>query len=77
MRRKTTVWIFQAKIEQTWTWLRKGNLKRETESFLIVAQNEGPIILERKSIIRNRKASGGYEEEEMKRLIKLLAKAAL
>ena len=22
-----------------WTWLRKGNLKRETESLLIVAQN--------------------------------------
>ena len=25
--------------ERTWTWLRKGNLKRETESFLITAQN--------------------------------------
>ena len=24
---------------ETWTWLRKGNLKRESESFLITAQN--------------------------------------
>ena len=26
-------------LEKTWTWLRKGNLKRETESILIAAQN--------------------------------------
>ena len=25
--------------EKTWTWLRKGNLKRETEALLIAAQN--------------------------------------
>ena len=25
---------------KTWTWLRKGNLKRETESLLIAAQND-------------------------------------
>ena len=25
--------------EKTWTWLRKGNLKRETESLLTTAQN--------------------------------------
>ena len=25
--------------EKTWTWIRKGNLKRETESLLIAAQN--------------------------------------
>ena len=24
---------------KTWTWLRKGNFKRETESLLIAAQN--------------------------------------
>ena len=31
----------QAKIspEKIWTWVRKGKLKRETESFLIAAQN--------------------------------------
>ena len=41
--RKTTVWIFQVtkeiSYEKTWTWLRKGNLKRKTESLLIAAQN--------------------------------------
>ena len=26
--------------EKTWTWLRKGNLKIEAESFLIAAQND-------------------------------------
>ena len=40
--RKTTVWRFQAtnKIlqEKTWTWLRKGNLKREN-SLQIAAKN--------------------------------------
>ena len=25
--------------EETWTWLRKGNFKRETESLLMAAQN--------------------------------------
>ena len=25
--------------EETWTWLRKGNLKRKTESLLVAAQN--------------------------------------
>ena len=38
-----TLWPFKRLInsishEKTWTWLRKGNLKRETESLLIVAQ---------------------------------------
>ena len=26
--------------DNTWTWLRKGNFKRETKSLLIVAQNK-------------------------------------
>ena len=26
--------------EKTWTWLRKGNFMKETESFLIAAQNK-------------------------------------
>ena len=44
MRRKATEWIFQATnkrniTREPWTWLRKRNLKRETESFLITAQN--------------------------------------
>ena len=25
--------------DKTWTWLRKGNIERETESLLITAQN--------------------------------------
>ena len=31
--------IINIPLEKTWTWLRKGNLKRETESPLIAAQN--------------------------------------
>ena len=39
-------------LKKTWTWLRKGNLKRETESLLTVAQKTQliPIILKRKLI---------------------------
>ena len=39
---KPTVWKFQTNEishEKTLTWLRKGNLKRETESLLIAAPN--------------------------------------
>ena len=32
-------WLINISHEKTWTWLRKGNFKRETESFLIAAQN--------------------------------------
>ena len=48
MGRKTTLWInFKGLIsnisdKKIWVWLRKGNLKRETESLLIAAQ-ENPI----------------------------------
>ena len=28
-------------LKKTWTWLRKGNFKRETESLLIAARNNG------------------------------------
>ena len=31
--------ISNISLEKTWTWLIKGNLKRETESLLIAAQN--------------------------------------
>ena len=37
MGRKTTLWAFQT--QKTWTWLRKGNFKRETESLIIATQN--------------------------------------
>ena len=44
MGRKTTHGRFKQLIhnishDKTWTWLRKGNFKRETESLLIAAQN--------------------------------------
>ena len=43
MGRKTTVWILQRTKEiaqkLTHSWLRRRNLKRETESLLIVTQN--------------------------------------
>ena len=37
MGRKVIVGKFQAK---SWKWLRKGHLKRETESLLIAEQNK-------------------------------------
>ena len=42
--------ISDISLEKTWMWLRKGNLKRETESFLIAVQNKilkfsGPSLL--------------------------------
>ena len=38
------IWRFKRLInnishDKNWTWLRKGNFKRETESLLIAAQN--------------------------------------
>ena len=30
--------------DKTWTWLRKGNFKRETESLLMAAQNSANHI---------------------------------
>ena len=48
MERKTTVWIFQATNKrnitvEVWTWLRKGNLQKETKSLPIAAQNNAII----------------------------------
>ncbi len=36
--------------DKTWTWLRKGNFKRETESLLIATQNN----IERTNLIKAR-----------------------
>ena len=33
----------------TWTWLRRGKLKRETKSFLIIAQNHLDIAKKEKA----------------------------
>ena len=37
--------------EKTWTYLRKGNLKREAESLLIAAQNNAISIIHIKARI--------------------------
>ena len=58
--------------DKTSTWLRKGNLKRETESFRIASQNNAirtSYIKEKKSIIRNTIASVSYVVIETKPLI--------
>ena len=53
--------------EKTWTWVRKRNFKRETESLLIAAQNP-----ERNNHIKvntdkmQQKANVGYAVTEMK-----------
>ena len=56
--------------EMTCIWLRKGNLKRETESLLIVAQNNAEQITYIKTKIDIHKAivSVGCVEIEIKRL---------
>ena len=53
---------------KTWTWLRKGNFKRETESLLIAAQNNviRTIISKRELIRRNKIANVDNEVTEMK-----------
>ena len=37
--------------DKTWTWLRKGNFKRETESLLIAAQDNAVRTNHMKAII--------------------------
>ena len=51
--------------EKIWTWLRKGNLKRETESLLIAAQNNTiKTTLKQKQTRRNKIGDVGYLEIE-------------
>ena len=71
-----TVWAFLAtnmtrdiSHEKTWTWLRKGNLKRETESLLIAAKNNTIKTNYIKARIDKTKLIIGYEVTETKRLI--------
>ena len=60
--------------EKTWIWLRKGNLKRETEFLFIGEQNnvirinyiKGSITLKLKCMINNRIANVSYDEVKMK-----------
>ena len=52
------------------SWLRRGNLKRETGSLLIVAQNNvlSTNYIKAKLIIFNRRVNLGYVETVMKQL---------
>ena len=55
---------------QIWTWLRKGNLKKENESLLIAAENNA-IMLKRKSM-RQQNSEGklcGEKDETVYHLI--------
>ena len=54
--------------EKTWTWLRKGNFKRETESILIAAQNNAIRTnqIEARIDKRSKIANVGYVMIEMK-----------
>ena len=44
--------------EKTWTWLRKGNLERETKSLLIAAQNNAIRTNHIKARPGNKRMSG-------------------
>ena len=54
--------------EKTWTWLKKGNFKRKTESLLIAAQNNSTRTNHIKARINKTqlKANVGYVEIGMK-----------
>ena len=66
MERETTIWILQATNkrnlphEKTWTWLRKGNIKRETESLLIAAQNNAKRTNYIKAVIDKTQQNSKY-----------------
>ena len=67
--------------EKTWTWLRKGNLKIETESLLILAQNRGIRIKHIKMRIdktqQQRKCRlYGYRDETIYHIISECSKLA-
>ena len=54
--------------DKTWTWLRKGNFKRETESLLIAVQNNAIKTTHIKTKIdKTQKIENvGYKVTEMK-----------
>ncbi len=62
--------ISNISFEKTWTWLIKGNLKRETESLLIAAQNNA-IRTNHIKARRNKIANVDYLVKETKRSITL------
>ena len=52
--------------QKAWTWLRKGNFKRETESLLIAAQNSAIRTNHIKAIRHNKTVNVGYAVTETK-----------
>ena len=80
MRRKTTLWTLSH--EKTWTWLRKGNLKKETEFLIIAAQNNAirtdHIKARTDKTQQNRKCRFcGGKDETIKHRIRECSKLAL
>ena len=68
--------------ETTWTWLRKGNFKRETQSLQIAAQNNATISNQIKAIIDNTKQNRkcrlcGDRDETIHHIISECSKLAL
>ena len=71
MRRKTIYGHFKPQTsdishEKIYTWLRKGSLKRETESPLIAPQNNAIRTMSKQEETRCNKIDVDYEVIEMK-----------
>ena len=67
---------------ETWTWLRKGNFKRETESLLIAAQNNAIRTNQIKAIIDKTQQNSqcrlcGDRDETTNHIISKCSKLAL
>ena len=62
---------------KTWTWLRKGNFKRETESLLMAAQNSARRTNHIKARIDGKRRLCGDREETINHIISECSKLAL
>ena len=78
---KQLYWCFKRLInnishDKTWTWLRKGNFKRETESHLIVAQNNAIRTNHIKARINKTQQNSGDRDEMINHIISECSKLA-